>query len=55
MEQIRLAKIQIMMVLTDNNEINIYNTDPVDEDTDDDELLDGDEIDLGLDPLNPDS
>ncbi len=48
--------------LSDADEINIYGTDPFDEDTDDDGVTDGDEIDLlvnggllCLSPLNPDS
>jgi hypothetical protein len=46
--------------LLDNDEIDIYGTDPNDSDTDDDGLLDGTEVDMAQgsgcpDPLNPDS
>jgi hypothetical protein len=41
--------------LSDDNEINIYSTDPFDDDTDDDGLLDGTEVLLGTDPLNYDT
>ncbi len=37
--------------LLDNEEIDLYKTDPKDEDTDDDGVSDGDEILLGTDPL----
>jgi hypothetical protein len=40
--------------LSNLNEINVYLTDPLDNDSDDDLLLDGDEILLGLDPTDPD-
>lgn len=39
--------------LTDYEEVEVYNTDPLKADTDGDTLKDGDEIALGLDPLNP--
>ena len=38
--------------LDENEEIDIYGTDPADPDTDDDGLKDGDEIKLGLNPNN---
>ncbi|MHA2230939.1 MAG: M20/M25/M40 family metallo-hydrolase [Candidatus Hodarchaeales archaeon] len=42
--------------LTDGEEINTYNTNPLKRDTDDDNLSDGEEIDpYRTDPLNPDS
>ncbi len=37
--------------ISDYEEINIYNTNPCDYDTDDDSLSDGDEVVLGLNPL----
>ena len=40
--------------LSNDKELNDYYTDPLDSDTDDDLLLDGDEILNGLDPLDPD-
>lgn len=40
--------------LTNNEEIDIYGTDPYDPDCDDDQMLDGEEIALGFDPFNPD-
>lgn len=41
--------------LSDYEEINRYGSDPNNSDTDDDGLLDGDEVFLGLDPTNVDS
>ena len=41
--------------LTDEDEINIYDTNPLIADTDEDGLSDGDEIALGADPNNPDT
>lgn len=41
--------------LSDNDEINIYGTEPLNFDTDEDGLSDGDEIALGLNPLVSDS
>jgi len=41
--------------LQDVNEVNVYHTDPVLPDTDDDGLDDGDEVAFRTDPLNPDS
>ena len=41
--------------LSDGEEINTYDTDPLVADTDRDELSDGDEIILGTDPLTPDT
>ena len=41
--------------LSDSEESSIYNTDPDDPDTDDDELNDGAEVDLGTDPLVKDT
>jgi hypothetical protein len=41
--------------LNDSVEVNVHNTDPVDEDTDNDTILDGNEIRLGTDPLSDDS
>lgn len=41
--------------LNDEREINIYYTNPSEQDTDNDGINDGDEIALKLDPLNPDS
>ena len=40
--------------LTDDEEINVYQTNPLRADTDGDGLADGAEIANGLDPLNPD-
>jgi len=40
--------------LTNKDEQEIHGTDPFDADTDDDQFLDGEEIDLGFDPFNPD-
>ncbi len=40
--------------LSNLNELEVYFTDPMDSDSDDDLLLDGDEISYGLDPNNPD-
>jgi hypothetical protein len=40
--------------LTNRDELLIHTTDPYDSDTDDDLIIDGDEISLGRDPLNPD-
>lgn len=40
--------------LTNNVETEIYGTNPYDPDTDDDQMLDGEEIALGFDPFNPD-
>ena len=40
--------------LSNLNELELYLTDPLDPDTDDDLLSDGDEISYGLDPKNPD-
>ena len=40
--------------LSDYDELMVYLTDPNDSDSDDDLLIDGDEIALGMDPLNPD-
>ncbi|MCK5158678.1 MAG: OmpA family protein, partial [Candidatus Heimdallarchaeota archaeon] len=40
--------------LLNKDEIEIYGTDPLDPDTDDDQFLDGEEISLGFDPFNPD-
>jgi len=40
--------------LTDADEIDNYNTDPTSDNTDRDEMNDGDEIIAGTDPLNPD-
>lgn len=39
--------------LLDNEEVNIYCTSPITYDTDGDKISDGDEIVLGLNPLNP--
>ena len=33
--------------------MNLYGTDPLDPDTDDDGFLDGDEVAIGTDPLDP--
>ena len=41
--------------ISDDDETNIYGTDPNDADSDDDGLNDGDELAAGTDPLNPDS
>ena len=41
--------------LSDDDETNVYGTDPNDADTDDDGLSDGDEVALGTDPLDPDT
>ena len=38
--------------LTNNVEVDIHGTDPYDADTDDDQMLDGEEIELGFDPFN---
>ena len=38
--------------LTNNVEVDIYGTDPYDPDCDDDQMLDGEEIELGFDPFN---
>ncbi len=40
--------------LTNNVEIDTYGTDPYNPDTDGDQMLDGEEIELGFDPFNPD-
>jgi len=40
--------------LTDDEEVNIHGSDPLDADTDGDGLGDGQEIELGLNPLDPD-
>ncbi|MHA1737482.1 MAG: hypothetical protein ACTSWD_02780 [Candidatus Heimdallarchaeota archaeon] len=39
--------------ITDSDEEDIWGTDPFDEDTDDDDMPDGFEIEFGLDPLDP--
>ena len=39
--------------LKDGEEVNSYDTDPLNPDTDDDTILDSDEVLLGLDPTNP--
>jgi len=39
----------------DGEEVNDHGTDPLDDDTDNDEFEDGLEIDLGTDPLDPNS
>lgn len=39
--------------LSDEEEVNIYNTDPLNPDSDGDTVLDGDEVDFGLDPIDP--
>jgi len=39
--------------LTDGEEVNIYHTNPNDEDTDDDGITDGEEIANGTDPNDP--
>jgi len=41
--------------LSDDDEINIYGTDPFNPDTDGDSWWDGDEVDAGSDPLDPNS
>jgi hypothetical protein len=41
--------------LTDWEEVFVYFTDPLNPDTDDDGVWDGDELKLGLDPLNPET
>lgn len=41
--------------LSDSDELNIYNTDPLNPDTDEDGLNDGDEVILGLNPLKSDT
>ncbi|MCR5057169.1 MAG: cellulose binding domain-containing protein [Clostridiales bacterium] len=41
--------------ILDGDEVHIYGTDPLDEDTDGDLIEDGDELKLGTDPLIPDS
>ena len=41
--------------LTDDDETELYNTDPADADSDDDELDDGQEVSLGSNPLNSDT
>ena len=41
--------------LSDGDEVNLYDTDPLSPDTDGDELEDGDELVLGTDPLIPDT
>ncbi len=41
--------------LSDDDETNVYGTDPLNPDSDADGLQDGDEIAAGTDPLNPDS
>ncbi|HUT80557.1 MAG TPA: hypothetical protein VMZ29_05070 [Candidatus Bathyarchaeia archaeon] len=40
--------------LSNEDEVNIYGTNPIKADTDEDMIDDGEEIKLGLDPLNPD-
>ncbi|MHA1505070.1 MAG: hypothetical protein ACTSPT_07775, partial [Candidatus Heimdallarchaeota archaeon] len=40
--------------LSNQDELNIYGTDPQNPDTDGDQFLDGEEIALGFDPFNPD-
>ena len=39
-------------LLSDDDEINVYGTDPNDPDSDDDGVIDGIEVDLGTDPLD---
>jgi len=42
--------------ITDGDEVNVYGTDPLDSDSDDDGLTDGDEVNVyGTDPLDSDS
>ena len=41
--------------MKDGDEVNVYGTDPLDPDTDKDELPDGDEPVLECDPLVPDT
>jgi len=41
--------------LSDGDEVNVHGTDPLKPDTDDDNVWDGDEVLLGLDPLNPET
>lgn len=41
--------------LSTEAETEIYHTDPLDNDTDDDTLFDGDEVEFGSDPLQPDA
>jgi len=41
-------------LLLDGEEVNTYETDPLDPDTDDDGALDGKEVELGTDPLSAD-
>ena len=41
--------------MSDYDEINKYNTDPLKADSDEDTLSDGDEIAIGLDPNNPET
>ena len=44
-----------MYVVSDNDELDLYGTDPNDPDTDDDGINDGDEVAAGTNPTNPDS